>query len=229
MYFRPYPVMTVLTLISLGILIWLGNWQYGRFLQKMAIDKQTPNWTVLDGEIVPDSEVIAYYYVEGQAGWMRVIAVDTGDAVVYTPVEIVTQIDPPPVCTGDACPNGRLSARGIFKPPFKRNAFTAPEDPDKRVYYMLDPKVFASVLPDEIAARVAPEVFEPQVIRFLSASGARLADNPYARLRLDDALPPQRHFGYALTWWGLAFALLGVYFAFHHQKGRLRFRKEGSS
>ena len=53
MSFRPYPVMTVLTLISLGILIWLGNWQYGRFIQKMEIDRQTPDWTVLEGEVVP--------------------------------------------------------------------------------------------------------------------------------------------------------------------------------
>ena len=45
-----------------------------------------------------------------------------------------------------------------------------------------------------------------------------------ARLRMDDSLPPQRHFGYAITWWGLAIALLAVYLAFHHQKGRLRFR-----
>jgi hypothetical protein len=65
MTFRPYPVMTVLTLISLGILIWLGNWQYGRFIQKMEIDRQTPDWTVLDGEVVPGSEVLSYYYVEG--------------------------------------------------------------------------------------------------------------------------------------------------------------------
>ena len=78
MSFRPYPVMTVLTLISLGILIWLGNWQYGRFIQKMEIDRQTPEWTVLDGEVVPGSEVLSYYYVEGQSGWMRVVAVDIG-------------------------------------------------------------------------------------------------------------------------------------------------------
>ena len=71
------------------------------------------------------------------------------------------------------------------------------------------------------------EVFEPEVIRFVSESGPYLIDNPYARL--DDELPPQRHFGYAITWWGLAMALIGVYPAFHHQKGRLRFRNEGKS
>ena len=229
MSFRPYPVMTVLTLISLGILVWLGNWQYGRFVQKMEIDRQTPDWTVLDGEIVPGSEVLSYYYVEGQSGWMRVVAVDTGDAIVYTPIEIVQQIDPPGVCEGEHCASGRLSARGIYKPAFKRNAFTAKDDPEGRVFYVLDPATYASLLPAELASRVAADVFEPEVIRFVSESGPYLIDNPYARLRLDDELPPQRHFGYAITWWGLAIALIGVYLAFHHQKGRLRFRNEGKS
>lgn len=227
MSFRPYPVMTVFTLISLGILIWLGNWQYGRFVQKLAIDKQTPEWVVLDGEVVPGSEVIAYAYVEGEAGWMRVVAVDTGDKVVYTPVKIIQQIDPPAQCTGEGCVSGRISARGIYKPAFRRNAFTPPDDAESRVYYVLDPEEFGPLLADDLAARVAPEIFEPEVIPVTSERGTQLSDNPFARLRLDDALPPQRHFGYALTWWGLAIALIGVYLAFHHQKGRLRFRKEG--
>lgn len=230
MYFRPYPVMTVFALISIGILVWLGNWQYGRFEQKMEIDRQTPDWTVLDGSVVPDSEVLAYYYVEGEAGWMRVVAVDTGDKIVYTPVEVVQQIEPPLRCDGEGCASGRLSARGIYKPAFRRNMFTAPDDAANRVYYVLDPSEYAPLLPEALAGRVSPDVFEPEVIPFVSETGAvRLADNPYARLRLDDELPPQRHFGYAITWWGLAMALMGVYLAFHHQKGRLRFRNEGKS
>jgi surfeit locus 1 family protein len=221
--------MTVLALISLGILIWLGNWQYGRFIQKLEVDKQVPDWVVLDGQIVPDSEVISYFYADGQAGWMRVVAVDTGDRVVYTPVELLEQIEPPQTCIGEGCASGRLSVLGVYKPAFSRHTFTAPDDVPNRIYYVLDPAVFAALLPADLAAKVAPEMFEPQVISIVSANGVRAGDNPYARLRLDDELPPQRHFGYAITWWGLAIALIGVYLAFHHQKGRLRFRKEGNS
>ena len=228
MYFRPYPIMTVFVVLSLGLLVWLGNWQYGRFEQKLSLDEETPDWVMLDGEVVPDSEVRVYFYIEGQAGWLRVMAVDTGTAVVYTPVQIVGQVEPPAACAED-CPSGRLSARGIYKPPYKRNAFTAPDDVENRVFYALDPAEFAPLLLADLAARVAPDVFEPQAITVVSGGEARLDDNPYARLRLDDALPPQRHFGYAITWWGLAIALIGVYLAFHHQKGRLRFRKEGKS
>ena len=229
MSFRPYPVMTVFVLICLGILIWLGNWQYGRFQQKLAIDKQTPEWVTLEGQIVPGSEVLAYAYAEGQAGWMRVVAVDTGDKVIYTPVEIVEQMEPPTLCKGEGCAAGAVSVRGVYKPPFRHNAFTARDDTVNRIYYVLDPKTFAVLLPDDLAARVGPDVFEPQSIRTVSDTGAKAIENPFARLRLDDALPPQRHFGYALTWWGLAIALIGVYLAFHHQRGRLRFRNEGKS
>ncbi|MCA8897793.1 MAG: hypothetical protein KDA39_03640 [Hyphomonas sp.] len=230
MRFRPLPVMTVLTLVCLGILIWLGNWQYGRFLQKMALDKQEPDWAVLDGQVVPDTEMRVYFYADGQAGWMRFVGVDTGDRIVFTPVELVEQIDPVAPCEGEACASGRLSARGVFKPPFRRNAFTAPDDPDQRIFYALDPADFAKLLPADQAARVEEQVFEPEDIRIVAEDGSTsVAPNPYARMRLDDALPPQRHFGYALTWWGLAMALLGVYLAYHHQKGRLRFRKERDS
>ena len=31
------------------------------------------------------------------------------------------------------------------------------------------------------------------------------------------------HLSYAMTWYGIALALIGVYFAFHYQAGRLQF------
>ena len=41
-----------------------------------------------------------------------------------------------------------------------------------------------------------------------------------AELKIDVSNP---HLNYAMTWYGLALALLGVYFAYHHGQGRLRF------
>ena len=35
------------------------------------------------------------------------------------------------------------------------------------------------------------------------------------------------HLGYAVTWYGIACALIGVYLAFHHQAGRLTFGAAG--
>jgi surfeit locus 1 family protein len=36
--------------------------------------------------------------------------------------------------------------------------------------------------------------------------------------------PPAKHLGYALTWFGLAAALIGVFLALHIARGRLRWR-----
>jgi len=69
-------------------------------------------------------------------------------------------------------------------------------------------------------------LFEPVKLKFTNDNGiASLVENPYAEFYQGDTLPPQRHFGYAITWWGLAIALGVIYAVFHHSQGRLRFRK----
>ena len=42
MMFRPLPVMTVLSLIATAILIMFGNWQWGRYQEKMAAKDTAP-------------------------------------------------------------------------------------------------------------------------------------------------------------------------------------------
>jgi surfeit locus 1 family protein len=37
--------------------------------------------------------------------------------------------------------------------------------------------------------------------------------------------PPVTHYGYAVTWFGMAIAFLVIYAAFHARAGRLRFGK----
>ena len=37
--------------------------------------------------------------------------------------------------------------------------------------------------------------------------------------------PPSRHLGYALTWFGFALTLIGVYIAFHVSRKRLGFTR----
>ncbi|KCZ93882.1 SURF1 family cytochrome oxidase biogenesis protein [Hyphomonas johnsonii] len=226
MKFHPLPVLSLFTLISLVVLVCLGNWQYGRFLEKLAMDEAEPAWAVMDGTVVPGSESMVYSYVDGSAAWRRVVAVDTGTEVLFTPIEVIYQVEPPTPCMGPQCDSGeRLAARGLYQTPKGRNAFSGTDSPETGIFYTLDPAVLAKQLPEDVAARVEGHVFEPDTIRLSENGRSAVATNPFARVRMDDSLPPQRHIGYAITWWGLAIALLAVYFAFHHQKGRLRFRK----
>ena len=226
MRFRPYPVLTLFTVVSLAILVMLGNWQYGRFSAKMALDETEPNWVSLDGRVVPGSEAMVYAYADGASSWRRVVAIDEGERVIFTTIELLYQVEPPTPCQGPECgTNLNFSARGIYKPPGSRNAFASPDAPEAGVFYAYSIDDLADLLPADVAERVVPEAFEPQTLRLIENGRAMAGPNPFARLRMDDDLPPQRHFGYAITWWGLAMALLGVYLAFHYQKGRLRFRR----
>jgi len=226
MTFRPLPVLTLFTLASLVILVWLGNWQYGRFTEKMALDKAEPEWALIDGSVVPGSETMVYSYVDASSAWRRVVAIDTGRDVVFTPTEIIYQVEPPKPCEGPDCSAGlRYAARGLYQVPRGRNAFSGEDSPQTGIYYTLDPAVLAAVLPADLGGRVDGRVFEPETIQLTENGRTMVGENPFARVRADSELPPQRHFGYAITWWGLAMALIGVYLAFHYQQGRLRFRK----
>ena len=49
----------------------------------------------------------------------------------------------------------------------------------------------------------------------------RAVANPFAHG--GDQLPPARHLGYSITWYGLAIVLLAIYFAYHASVGRLSF------
>ena len=51
-----------------------------------------------------------------------------------------------------------------------------------------------------------------------------LANYPFALAPGADVLPPARHLGYAITWYGLALVLIVIYFAYHVSVGRLSFR-----
>lgn len=229
MYFRPMPILTLFSLVSLGILILLGNWQYRRFSEKMALDGTEPNWERIEGFVVPGSEAMVYSFIDGNATWRRIVAIDTGADVVFTPVEIFYQLDPPVAQAGPILTTGlTYSSQGLFLDARGRNAFTAEDKPEIAQFSSLDPQAMSVLLPEDARARLSPRVFEPADVLLSQAGQSRAGKNPFARLRNDDELPPQRHFGYAITWWGLAMALLGVYLALHHQRGRLRFRTSGT-
>ena len=61
-------------------------------------------------------------------------------------------------------------------------------------------------------------------VPYVGADG-RAEPNPFAGAAARDPLPPERHLGYAITWWGLAAALVGVYLAYHLRAGRLVVRR----
>lgn len=224
MMFRPLPVMTVLSVICFAILIMFGNWQWARYEQKMSMKGVEPEWAEITGKILPGTELLVYAYADGDAAWRQVTGFETEGGILFLPRTISYAIDPPSVVT--ATDAETLTLRGLWHPPQRRNAFTTPDAPEEGVYYTLDPETLAASLPADVAARVIPRVFEPESLMRTDYPAPQAVPNPLLMPGDSARLPPERHFGYAITWWGLAMALIGVYLAFHHQRGRLRFRRE---
>jgi surfeit locus 1 family protein len=94
-------------------------------------------------------------------------------------------------------PSGETIVAGWLHPPQSRNVFTPVDDPAHEKWFTADPgKIAAAFGLDD----VAPFLLEEE------ARGAA-ADGLYRAGAIDAAQIPNNHFGYALTWFGLALAL----------------------
>lgn len=223
MVFRPYPVLTLLTVASLVILVILGNWQWERFQDKTALAASgPPEWAVLDAGPTLAPPVYLYAAIEGRSLWRVVYPVSRDGSPAVFAVAAAIEGTQPPELSPSARPALGSQIEGAFTAPAPRNALTPPPRPDARAWYHFDAQRLADHL--GLEQPVASSLFEPATLRILTESGDTIErPNPYADPRQADRLPPQRHFGYALTWWGLGIALLGVYAAYHRARGRLRF------
>lgn len=222
MTFKPYPVLTLFSVVSVVILIMFGNWQWARYESKMAARAAEPEWATLSGALMPGTVRQVYSLTDGSAAWRDVVLVDMGDTAAFVSQTLHYGMEPP-VPTEITRPQF-FSARGIWHDAKHRNTFSSPDEPEKGLFQAFDPAALSATLPADVAARVEARIFEPETLLRTDGPMPEPVDNPFMRPEADDRLPPERHFGYALTWWGLAISLVGVYLAFHHQRGRLRFK-----
>ncbi len=101
--------------------------------------------------------------------------------------------------------DGAVTVTGLYRAPSEKTWFSASDDAGKNVWFSRDPERFAEAgrLP---AVSVAPYIidarFEPSLPGGLPQGGETLVEFPNS------------HLGYAITWFGLALGLLGVFVAF---------------
>lgn len=225
MTFRPLPLLTVLSLVSLGILVWLGNWQYGRYISKKNMDPAVlPPVQSITADVIdlPGKSVQNIYGIaDGGPIWRRYVLVTR----VSDQSTLLMAAD----ATGGANPvdmpvpgGTRLQADvRIFQREGRSSARNLPEE---NTWVVFDR---GGILGKYGLGNADILVAEPVQLTVRDAEDftrVRTTANPYGTPELLDPLPAERHFGYALTWWGLALALIGVYGVFHHSRGRLRFR-----
>ncbi|MFC4724794.1 SURF1 family protein [Glycocaulis abyssi] len=232
MHFRPMPLLTVLTLAALAFLLTLGVWQSQRMAWKQG---ELERWQEASANPARDlDEALCVdepfegrsigFLPEERAGNVRVYGRSLDDNRpgwrIFVPVDAPACLDAPLVLAEAAfqplvensAPIRMISRWRIEAPPAP-GAFTPDSDPAERTFYAFDGPGMAGALSLQEGAIsplwwLAEDTGEPPA--FLTST------------------PPERHFAYAVTWFGMAIALLVVYLVFHAARGRLSFtgRKE---
>ncbi|MEM1087945.1 MAG: SURF1 family cytochrome oxidase biogenesis protein [Pseudomonadota bacterium] len=227
------PVLTVLSLISFVILIILGNWQYERYAEKADPEFKDgaalASFEMVEVTLHPDAagnvqQVNAI--LNGEAVWRRYVPVIIKGKTAMLALDATGGIDPVamPLSAVQLPETLRVN---IFKKPAQRGWVTNPDRPEQDVWFTRDAAGMAANT--GVTVEGEPFLAEPEflIVRFAEdLSRTRQADNPYAYEQTRDPLPAERHLGYALTWWGIAIGLIGIYVVMHQSTGRLRFRAQ---
>jgi surfeit locus 1 family protein len=211
--------MTALSIIALAVLLMLGRWQWERFEQKRA----------LAGEPVPQMTIVGYapiadglQFVYGiradtrEQGWRVFAPVQYGDSVVFVDADFIPSLEPPNAAELRTPAQLRLGApiTGATIRPDPPAPMTLAPRPLQRLWFVVD----LDAMGRNAGLNNVADYY--LACAYVGADG-RAIDNPFALAPGADTLPPERHLGYALTWYGLALVLLVIYFAYHVSVKRL--------
>jgi surfeit locus 1 family protein len=234
MTFRPYPGFTIAAAILFAILCGLGVWQLERLQWKLALiatvnghladapvsldqvlrlpaDQAQYRPVTLHGRFDHDKE--AYVFTTDEAGdavyhVLTPFTVDDGRVLMVDRGMVpANRLSPASRAAGNI--RGRTSVTGVWRVPDAPGFFTPPADTAGRIWYSRDLKAIAAA--DHVTL-AAPVVIE-----------ADAAPNPGGWPKGGQTVVSFRnqHLSYAITWFGLAGCLLGVWLAYHISKGRI--------
>lgn len=237
--FRPYPVMTVATLAALLILVSLGNWQMRRLAWKedliFSIEERINLPPVSLHQALVDSDAGDVSYlpvtVTGIFDHDREVQVFGQDLdgvpgyFVYTPLTprtlptviinrgFVPQDLRDSAGRAEGQVDGIVSVTGLARPSREAGAFQPANDPTAGIWYVANLVEMSAAID---LPNVAPFFVDADATP--NPGGWPLGGQTIVAFR-------NSHLGYALTWYGLALTLLGVYVAVHIGAGRLALRR----
>ena len=220
--FRPLPVMTLFTLIALVGLVILGRWQWEKYVVKSnAAHEPVAQMTIANYNVLPNGVqfVNAIRPDTHEEGWRVFMPVQYGATTVFVDSDFIAQNQPPKASEVRPVASLRASSSitGASIRPEHPGPFALAPQPLQRLWFYVD-----------LAAMGRNAGLQNVTDYYITSSyigpDGRATANPFALARGADMLPPARHMGYALTWYGLAAVLLVIYFAYHANAGRLSLR-----
>ncbi|MEZ5939157.1 MAG: SURF1 family protein [Hyphomonadaceae bacterium] len=226
MYFRPLPFLTILVAACVAALCALGAWQWSRATWKSGLieearrhaeaEPQSLHDAVCAGQAgvgaliriedvqarVADAPEVRMFgrSVDGVSGWRVLKTVretcPQGDAVVLAEAGF-DPLDP------QGMPSKPLRLLALAPWPAK-STFAPPNDPADDDWHWFDHAALAEALS-------APDLADAYYLEAFDGVPVYLLQ-----------VPPSRHIGYSITWYGMAIALLAIYAVVHVRAGRLR-------
>lgn len=223
------------SLIALAILIGLGTWQLQRKAWKESLVQQIEaraygepgaivpeaEWSTwradhdefrkvrVTGTFIHDLEVPVYGLAPGERqgaplqGYyiLTPLRLPSGGIVMVNRGFVPTDLKDP-ASRAQAQPKGEVTITGLVRAPEVTNVFTPKNDPSRNLWFARNPQAIAEARGLE---RVAP---------FLIDADATANPGGWPRGGQTPLNLPNNHLQYALTWYGLALTLVGVFTAF---------------
>jgi surfeit locus 1 family protein len=209
---------SLMTLAMLAVLLGLGTWQVRRLHWKEAILARIARAEAappIPLQAVPEpftkvavtghlrADLSAQYAVEvrdtqdgPQMGTFLIQPLERPDA---PPLLVERGWVPQKRSTPIAQPQGQTTVAGYIHGPESPGLFSAKDDPAARIFYTLDPAAIGAALG---LKRVAPFI-----LIALGPAPPELWPDPAKHL----PQPPNNHLSYAITWYGLAVALVVIF------------------
>jgi surfeit locus 1 family protein len=165
---------------------------------------------VIRGRFLHDKERYLYAPEPRQPGWhvFTPLQEEDGRNIVWINRGFVPDGKKAPGTRIEGQATGDVEVRGLVRIPARKGLFTPENDPAHNLWYWPDlPAMTAAAFP-EGAGRAEVEPF------FIDADARPEPPGGLPRGGVTRLQLPNRHLEYAVTWYGLAATLLGVYLAF---------------
>ena len=241
MTFRPLFWPTFFTIPAVILLISLGSWQLSRLATKTELIRQfeqRSNASAISinqisepvkgfefqrigakGKYLHQSEIyLTGRTYEGNAGFHVVTPFLTSDGVILINRGWVSEAYREPSTRPFSLNEGETLIEGILRLPGRKGYFVPENEPENGFWFTLKP------------AEIAQHLKQKDIIKNYYIDVIRTGNIITLPIAAEVNINvPNSHFNYALTWFGLALALIGVYLAFHSQNGRLHFSSKSTS